>query len=72
MLCPFQQIHQLKWEKSYVFAINTCTYCQYFGHNIGNKNMCKNTIISPVLIGEFVEMDRALLYMPRIGKKVKE
>ena len=29
-------------------------------------------IISPFLIGGFVEMHRALLYMPRIGKKVKE
>ena len=27
---------------------------------------------SPALIGEFVGMDRALLYMPRIGLKVKE
>ena len=24
MLCPFQQIHQLKWEKLYFIAINTC------------------------------------------------
>jgi len=29
-------------------------------------------MISPALIGEFVEMDRALLCMPRIGKNVKE
>jgi len=26
----------------------------------------------PFLIGGFVEKDRALLYMPRFGKKVKE
>ena len=33
--------------------------------------MCYQNIISPVLIGEFVEMDRALYApcMPRIGKK---
>ena len=30
------------------------------------------TLISPVSIGGFVEKDRALLYMPHIGLKVKE
>ena len=29
-------------------------------------------MISPVLIGGFVEKDKALLYMPCIGKKDKE
>ena len=33
----------------------------YFSQDIGNKSMyCKNNMISPVLIGGFVEMDRAL------------
>ena len=37
-----------------------------------NKYLLQKNMISPVLIGGFVEKDRALLYMPRIGKKVKE
>ena len=29
----------------------------YFGHNIGNKSIyCKKNMISPVIIGGFVEM----------------
>ena len=29
-------------------------------------------MIAPVLIGGFVDMDRALMYMPRNGMNVKE
>ena len=36
------------------------------------KYLLQKNMIAPVLIGGFVEMDRALLYIPRIGKKVKE
>ena len=42
----------------------------YFGHDIENKS--QNNMISPVIIGGFVEMYRALLYMPRNSLKVKE
>ena len=42
----------------------------YFGHDIENKS--QNNMISPVIIGGFVEKYRALLYMPRNSLKVKE
>ena len=34
--------------------------------------LLQKNIIFPVLIGGFVEVERALLYMPRIGLKVNE
>ena len=36
----------------------------YFGHYIGNNSIFyKKNMISPVLIGGFVDMDRALMYI---------
>ena len=58
MLCPKNPPIGMKHEKSYFFS-NKYLYFPYFGH------------ITPVLM-RFVEMDRALLCMPCIGKKVKE
>ena len=55
-LGPSQQIHQLKQEKSYFFAIHT--FFPYIMTNIWKIKVCiANKYDFPVLIGEFVEMD---------------
>jgi len=61
----FQQIHQLKQEKSHFLVTHI------FISNNMNKIWEIQVFIAKnmILIGGFVEKDRALLYMSRIGKK---
>ena len=69
LLCPFQQIHQLKQEKSFFlqYILLFPIFWSYY------RNMCyQKNMISSVLIGGFVGMDRASLCMPRIDEKVKD
>ena len=55
-------------------SINTLAFSFYARKKTENKDIyvSQKSMISPVLIGGFVEIDRALLYMPRIGLKVKQ
>ena len=59
MLCPSQQFHQLKQEKSYFLL--THTFISYNMTNYGKVFFSKKNMISTVLNGGFVEKDRALL-----------
>ena len=64
----FQQIHQLKQEKSYFLVSHI-----FISYNMNKmweiQVFIAKNVISSILIGGFVEKDRALLYMSRIGKK---
>ena len=71
MLLTFLQIPQLNEEKSLILAIHTFT--SYIMIKLWEIKIfvVKKIMISPILIDVFVELDRALLYIPRIGLKVK-